>query len=157
MKIILITIGKTDNKNLKSLIEEYTKRLKYYVPFSFEVIPDIKNSKNLSEKKQRQAEGMEILKRITIADHLLLLDEKGVSFSSLAFSVFLQKKMNSGLKTLVFVIGGPYGFSNEIYSRANGKVSLSSMTFSHQMVRLFFIEQLYRAFTILRNEHYHHR
>ena len=121
------------------------------------VIPDVKNSKNLSETQQKITEGNEILKHITKVDTLILLDEKGKSFSSLLFSQFLQKKMNSGLKILVFVIGGPYGFSDEIYQRANGKVSLSSMTFSHQMVRLFFIEQLYRAFTILRNELYHHQ
>ena len=157
MKIKLITIGKTDNKNLQSLIEEYTKRLGFYVPFDFEVIPDIKNVKNLSEAQQKQAEGNEIIKRLIKSDTLILLDEKGNTYSSVQFSQYLQKKMNSGLKTLVFVIGGPYGFSDEIYKRANGKVSLSTMTFSHQMVRLFFIEQLYRAFTILRNEPYHHR
>ena len=157
MKIKLITIGKTDNKNLQALIEDYTKRLSFYVSFDFEVIPDIKNVKNLSETQQKQAEGNEILKRMIKSDTLILLDEKGNTYSSVQFSQFLQKKMNSGLKTLVFVIGGPYGFSDEIYKRANGKISLSSMTFSHQMVRLFFIEQLYRAFTILRNEPYHHR
>jgi len=157
MKIKLITIGKTDNQNLQSLIEDYSQRLGFYVSFNFEVVPDIKNVKNLSETQQKQAEGNEILKRLVKSDTLLLLDEKGKTYSSVQFSQFLQKKMNSGLKTLVFVIGGPYGFSNEIYSRANGKVSLSSMTFSHQMVRLCFIEQLYRDFTILRNEPYHHR
>ena len=122
-----------------------------------EIIPDIKNVKNLSESQQKQAEGNEITKRIHTSDQLILLDEKGKSYSSIGFSEFLQKKMNSGLKNLVFVIGGPYGFSDEIYSRANGKVSLSEMTFSHQMVRLFVVEQLYRGFTILRNEPYHHR
>jgi len=157
MKIKLITIGKTDSKNLQALIEEYTKRLGFYISFSLEIIPDIKNSKNLSEAQQKKAEGDLIFKQIEIQDTLILLDENGKTFSSLHFSEYLQKKMNSGLKTLVFVIGGPYGFSEEIYKRANGKVSLSSMTFSHQMVRLFFIEQLYRGFTILRNEPYHHR
>ena len=157
MKIKLITIGKTDNKNLQTLIEDYTKRLGFYVPFDFDIISDIKNVKNLSEAQQKQAEGNEILKRLFKSDTLILLDENGKTYSSVQFSQFLQKKMNSGLKTLVFVIGGPYGFSDEIYNRANGKVSLSTMTFSHQMVRLFFIEQLYRAFTILRNEPYHHR
>lgn len=156
MKIKLLTIGKTDNKNLQVLIDDYSKRLSFYISFDFEIIPDIKNSKNLSETQQKQAEGNEILKRITKADTLILLDEKGKSYSSVLFSQFLQKKMNSGLKTLVFVIGGPYGFSDEIYRRSNGKVSLSPMTFSHQMIRLFFIEQLYRGFTILRNEPYHH-
>ena len=157
MKITLLAIGKTDDKNLQTLITTYLKRLKHYVPFSFEIIPDIKNSKNLSETLQKQVEGEAILKRLQQADTLILLDENGKQFSSVSFSQFLQKKMNSGLKTLVFVIGGPYGFSDEIYERANGKISLSKMTFSHQMVRLFFIEQLYRGFTILRNEPYHHR
>jgi 23S rRNA (pseudouridine1915-N3)-methyltransferase len=157
MKIKLLAIGKTDSKNLQQLIEEYTKRLGFYVPFSLEIIPDIKNSKNLSEAQQKKVEGDEILKRIDKPDTLILLDENGKTYSSVQFSEYLQKKMNSGLKTLVFVIGGPYGFSEEIYKRANGKVSLSTMTFSHQMVRLFFIEQLYRGFTILRNEPYHHR
>ncbi len=157
MKIKLLAIGKTDSKNLQALIEEYTKRLGFYMKFELDIIPDIKNSKNLSEAQQKKAEGDEIFKRIEKPDTLVLLDENGKTFSSVHFSEYLQKKMNSGLKTLVFVIGGPYGFSEEIYKRANGKVSLSSMTFSHQMVRLFFIEQLYRGFTILRNEPYHHR
>ncbi len=157
MKIKLLAIGKTDSKHLQALIEEYTKRLGFYVQFSLEIIPDIKNSKNLSEAQQKKAEGDEISKRINKSDTLILLDENGKTFSSVQFSDYLQKKMNSGLKTLVFVIGGPYGFSDEIYKRANGKISLSTMTFSHQMVRLFFIEQLYRGFTILRNEPYHHR
>jgi len=136
---------------------DYSKRLGHYIQFEMNVIPDIKNAKNLSETLQKKAEGDEILKRINASETLILLDENGKSYSSEKFSEFLQKKMNSGLKNLVFVIGGPYGFSDEIYDRANGKISLSSMTFSHQMVRLFFIEQLYRAFTILRNEPYHHR
>ncbi|GHC52670.1 23S rRNA (pseudouridine(1915)-N(3))-methyltransferase RlmH [Ulvibacter litoralis] len=157
MKITLLAIGKTDNKELITLTETYIKRLGFYVSFDFEIIPDIKNAKNLSEMLQKQAEGDEILKRTIPSDTLILLDEKGKTHTSEGFSEFLQKKMNSGLKNLVFVIGGPYGFSEEIYKRANGKISLSQMTFSHQMVRLFFIEQLYRAFTILRNEPYHHR
>lgn len=157
MKITLLAIGKTDNHHLKSLIDDYSKRLEFYISFGMEIIPDIKNAKNLSETLQKKAEGDEILKRISPSDTLILLDENGKSYSSIKFSEFLQKKMNSGLKNLVFVIGGPYGFSNEIYQRCNGKISLSTMTFSHQMVRVFFIEQLYRAFTILRNEPYHHR
>ncbi|WP_115123398.1 23S rRNA (pseudouridine(1915)-N(3))-methyltransferase RlmH [Marinirhabdus gelatinilytica] len=157
MKITLLAIGKTDDKNLQKLIDVYQKRLSHYVPFTLEVIPDIKKTKNLSEEQQKQLEGNEILKRTSTTDHLILLDEKGVSYSSIKFANFLQKKMNSGLKNLVFVIGGPYGFSQEIYDRAQGKVSLSAMTFSHQMVRLFVVEQLYRGFTILRNEPYHHR
>lgn len=157
MKITLLAIGKTDNKQIQSLMDDYIKRLGFYIPFELEVIPDIKNAKNLSEALQKQAEGDEILKRTNTADILILLDEKGKTYTSEGFSQFLQKKMNSGLKNLIFVIGGPYGFSEEVYKRANGKVSLSSMTFSHQMVRLFFIEQLYRGFTILRNEPYHHK
>lgn len=157
MKIILLAIGKTDQKQLQVLIDDYTKRLKHYVPFDFEIIRDIKNSKNLSEEQQKQLEGEEILKRLNTSDQLILLDENGKTFTSEAFSGYLQKKMNSGLKQLVFVIGGPYGFSEELYQRANGKIALSAMTFSHQMIRLFFVEQLYRGFTILRNEPYHHR
>ena len=157
MKITLLAIGKTDNNHLQILISDYKKRLGFYVSFTFDVIPDLKKTKNLSEIQQKQAEGSEILKRIGTADTLILLDENGKSLSSVAFSEYLQKKMNSGLKNLVFVIGGPYGFSEEIYERANGKISLSPMTFSHQMVRLFIIEQLYRSFTILKNEPYHHR
>ena len=157
MKITLLAIGKTDDKNLETLIKMYSKRLGHYAPFALEVIPDIKKAKNLSEDQQKQLEGAEILKRTTTSDHLILLDEKGNSYSSVKFANFLQKKINGGLKNLIFVIGGPYGFSPEIYDRAQGKVSLSQMTFSHQMVRLFVVEQLYRGFTILRNEPYHHR
>ena len=156
MKIKLLAIGKTDSKDLQPVIEEYSKRLSFYVSFNFEIIPDIKNAKNVSKKQQKIAEGNELLKRIEKSDTIIILDEKGKTFSSVEFSVFLQKKMNSGLKNLIFIIGGPYGFSEEIYQRANAKISLSTMTFSHQMVRLFFIEQLYRGFTILRNEPYHH-
>ncbi|MAZ71886.1 MAG: 23S rRNA (pseudouridine(1915)-N(3))-methyltransferase RlmH [Flavobacteriaceae bacterium] len=157
MKVTLLAIGKTDNKHLETLIKMYTKRLEHYVPFSMTLIPDIKKAKNLSEAQQKELEGSEILKKITPSDHLILLDEKGKTYSSESFAAFLQKKMNGGLKNLVFVIGGPYGFSPELYERAQGKVSLSAMTFSHQMVRLFVVEQLYRGFTILRNEPYHHR
>lgn len=157
MNIKLLAIGKTDNKNLQTLIEEYTKRLSFYVKFDLELIPDIKNVKNLSEAQQKEKEGELILSKITATDNLILLDENGKTFSSVEFSEFLQKKMNAGIKTLVFVIGGPYGFSETVYQKANGKVSLSEMTFSHQMVRLFIIEQLYRGFTILKNEPYHHQ
>ena len=156
MKIKLLAIGKIDSKDLQALIEEYSKRLGFYVSFNFEIIPDIKNAKNLSEKQQKIAEGNELLKRIEKSDTMIILDEKGNTFSSVQFSEFLQKKMNSGLKNLIFIIGGPYGYSEEMYQRATGKISLSTMTFSHQMVRLFFIEQLYRGFTILKNEPYHH-
>ena len=157
MNIKLITIGKTDNKNLQSLIDEYKKRLSFYIKFEVEIIPDIKNVKNLSESQQKEKEGDLILSKINATDQLILLDENGKSFSSVHFSEELQKKMNSGVKTLVYVIGGPYGFSEAVYAKAQGKISLSLMTFSHQMVRLFFIEQLYRAYTILKNEPYHHQ
>ncbi|MFI2742413.1 23S rRNA (pseudouridine(1915)-N(3))-methyltransferase RlmH [Zhouia sp. PK063] len=157
MNIKLIAIGKTDDKNLQQLIQLYEKRLGFYVKFDFEVVPDIKNAKNLSEELQKEKEGELILKKLQPTDILILLDENGKQFSSVDFSEYLQKKMNSGIKQLVFVIGGPYGFSAEIYQKAQGKISLSKMTFSHQMVRLFMIEQVYRAFTILKNEPYHHQ
>lgn len=157
MNIKLIAIGKTDNKNLNALIEEYTKRLGFYIKFDLEIIPDIKNVKNLSESEQKIKEGQLILGKLVPTDQLILLDENGKEHTSVGFSDFLQKKMNSGIKTLVFVIGGPYGFSEEVYQKAQGKVALSQMTFSHQMVRLFVIEQIYRGFTILNNEPYHHQ
>ncbi len=157
MNIKLIAVGKTDHKNLQLLMDEYQKRLSFYIKFELEIIPDIKNVKNLSESQQKEKEGELILSKITPTDQLILLDENGKTFSSIDFSSELQKKMNSGIKTLVFVIGGPYGFSAEVYAKSQGKIALSSMTFSHQMVRLFFIEQVYRAFTILKNEPYHHQ
>ena len=156
MQIKLIAIGKTDNKALQELINEYSSRLGHYIRFELEVIPDLKHTKSLSEAVQKEKEGELILKKLLASDDLLLLDERGKNYSSLEFSDFLQKKMNSGLRQLVLVIGGPYGFSEEVYDRANGKISLSKMTFSHQMIRPFLIEQVYRAMTILRNEPYHH-
>ncbi len=157
MNIKLIAIGKTDNKNLQMLIDDYSKRLSFYVKFEIDVIADIKNVKNLSESQQKEREGELILSKLQATDQLVLLDENGKSFSSVAFAEELQKKMNSGIKTLVFVIGGPYGFSDAIYAKATSKISLSAMTFSHQMVRLFVVEQIYRGFTILKNEPYHHQ
>lgn len=157
MNIKLIAIGKTDNKSLQYLIDNYMKRLSFYIKFDLDIIPDIKNVKNLSETQQKEKEGELILSKISSTDNLILLDENGKSFSSVDFSNELQKKMNAGIKTLVFVIGGPYGFSDTVYAKANGKIALSQMTFSHQMVRLFFIEQVYRGFTILKNEPYHHQ
>lgn len=157
MTIKLLAIGKTDNKNLQSLIDDYQKRLGHYIRFEFEIIPDLKKTKNLSEDQQKQKEGELILKKLSSTDVLVLLDENGKQLDSVSFSQYLQKHMNSGIKQLVFVIGGPYGFSQDIYQKANGKLSLSKMTFSHQMIRLFIIEQLYRGFTILKNEPYHHR
>lgn len=157
MTIKLLAIGKTDQKDLQALIDIYQNRLGHYINFDFEIIPDIKNAKNLSKAQQKQKEGELILNKLKPTDVLILLDENGKQYDSVSFSQYLQKHMNSGIKQLVFVIGGPYGFSPEVYQKAQGKVSLSKMTFSHQMIRLFMIEQLYRAFTILRNEPYHHR
>jgi len=157
MQIKLLAIGKTDHASIHQLVEEYAKRLGHYVKFDLEILPDIKNAKSYSESVQKEKEGELILKKVQVSDKLILLDENGRQFSSVEFSQFLQKKMNSGLKQLIFVIGGPYGFSDAVYQRAEGKISLSKMTFSHQMVRLFFLEQLYRAYTILRNEPYHHQ
>ncbi len=157
MQITLLAIGKTDNIELSQLIAIYEKRLKHYIKFDFLILPDIKNSKNLSEAQQKQKEGELILAQLQPGDALVLLDEKGKRYSSMEFSQFLQKKMNSGLKRLVLVIGGPYGFSDDVYQKCNDKLSMSKMTFSHQMVRLFAVEQLYRGFTILKNEPYHHQ
>ncbi|RXG32676.1 23S rRNA (pseudouridine(1915)-N(3))-methyltransferase RlmH [Leeuwenhoekiella marinoflava] len=157
MNIKLLCIGKTDDRNLDELISIYTKRLKFYVNFDLEIIPDLKKTKNLSEDQQKEKEGELILSKLSAQDQLIVLDEKGKDLTSEKFADYLQKKMNSGIKTLVFVIGGPYGFSPEVYAKAQGKISLSKMTFSHQMIRLFMTEQVYRAFTILRNEPYHHR
>ncbi len=157
MTIKLLTIGKTDNKQLQLLIDDYQKRLGFYIKFEFEVIPDLKKVKNLTEDQQKQKESELILNRLKSSDVLILLDENGIQMDSIRFSLYLQKHMNSGIKRLVFVIGGPYGFSKEVHKKTQGKLSLSKMTFSHQMVRLFFIEQLYRGFTILKNEPYHHR
>ena len=156
MKIKVLLIGKTDDKNLQLLIDKYQKRLGHYIRFEIEIIPDLKNAKNLSEMEQKEKEGVLLLKKVGASDQLWLLDEKGREFRSLEFSKFIQTKMNAGIKQFIMVIGGPYGFSDEVYSRAMGKLSLSKMTFSHQMIRLFLVEQIYRAFTILKNEPYHH-
>ena len=155
MKIRLLLVGKTTDSRLVSLIEEYQNRLKHYVPFAIEVLPELRNAKSLSEEQQKRLEGEELLRRVPASAEMVLLDEHGKEFRSLEFSDYLQKKMSSG-RDVVFVVGGPYGFSEAVYARANGKISLSKMTFSHQMVRLFFVEQIYRAMTILRHEPYHH-
>ena len=157
MTIKLLAIGKTDNKQLQILIDDYTKRLGHYIKFEMEIIPDLKKAKHLTEKQQKQKEGELILNKLQPTDVLIVLDENGKQHDSVGFSNFLQKHMNSGIKQLVLVIGGPYGFSEDVYTKAQSKLSLSKMTFSHQMVRLFVVEQLYRAFTILKNEPYHHR
>lgn len=156
MKISLIAIGKTEDKYLIEGIDKYLNRLKHYINFSFTVIPDIKNTKNLTEAQQKSKEAELILKQLNNSDVVLLMDEKGKKYSSVQFSQYINKQMVGSVQNLVFIIGGPYGFDESIYKRANGSISLSDMTFSHQMVRLFFVEQLYRAFTILKNEPYHH-
>lgn len=156
MTIKLIAIGKTDSPELQTLISAYQNRLRHYVRFELELLPDAKNAKNLSEAAQKEKEGDLLLKKLHETDILVLLDENGKSYSSVDFSQYLQKKMNAGTKSLVLAIGGPYGFSDAVHHKADGKISLSKMTFSHQMVRLFVVEQIYRAFTILRNEPYHH-
>ncbi len=156
MKITLILNGKTEDDYLITGFLNYEKRLKHYTSFETIVIPALKNTKSLTVEQQKQKEGELLLKNIQTADILILLDENGKEYNSVGFSEYLQKQMNSRIKNLIFVVGGPYGFSSDVYKRANGKIALSKMTFSHQMVRLFFIEQLYRAFTILKNEPYHH-
>lgn len=157
MNIKLIAIGKTDSAALQQLISTYEKRLVRYINFELQLLADIKNSKSLTEELQKIKEGELILSNVESSHYLILLDERGKEYTSVAFADELQKKMNTSIKQLTFVIGGPYGFSQEVYNRANGKLSLSKLTFSHQMIRLFFIEQLYRAFTIFRNEPYHHQ
>ena len=156
MKIVLLTIGKTSEKYLIEGIAQYQKRLKHYTQFEMLEIPNIKNAKNFSNAELMKKEGDLILKNLQNSDHLVLLDDKGKDFTSVKFAQKLQSWMLSGKKRLVFVIGGAYGFSDAVYQRGNEKLSLSKMTFSHQMVRLFFIEQIYRGYTILNNEPYHH-
>ena len=157
METVVYCVGKTDQAELAQLIERYQNRLKHYTKFSFHIVEDIKNSKNLSEKQQKEAEAKVIEKQLNPGDRVILLDENGKNFTSVAFSEWINKQQLSGVKRLVFLIGGPYGFAPSLYARAEQKIQLSSMTFSHQMVRLFFVEQLYRAHTILKNEPYHHR
>lgn len=156
MKIKLIAIGKTDESYLKEGIDKYLKRLKHYVSFELIIINDVKVGKKKNIALQKELEEKEILSKVNTNDYLILLDEKGEEYHSVGFSKFLQKRMNSG-NDIVFVIGGPFGFSERMYERANAKIGLSKLTFSHQMVRLFFVEQLYRAFTILKGEKYHHQ
>ena len=156
MKITLLAIGKTNAKYLQEGIEQYIKRLSHYIPFEFKILPDVKTTKGLTQEKQKEMEGQMFLNCIQSGDVIVLLDEKGKEMTSREFSVYLDKKMVTVAKNLIFVIGGPYGFSQEMYNRANEKLSLSKMTFSHEMIRMFFIEQIYRAMTILKGEPYHH-
>lgn len=155
MKASLILIGKTDNKMYQTAIEDYVSRINHYLPFDVQTIPDLRNSKNLSEEQQKQKEGEAILRLLSPSDTVVLLDEHGKEFRSIDYAAWMEKKQQTA-KRLVFIIGGPYGFSPDIYGRANEKISLSKMTFSHQMVRLIFTEQLYRACTIIKGEPYHH-
>lgn len=156
MNIDLVVVGKTDSREVDALVEMYAKRINFYAKFSIVYLPDVKNTRKLSQAQQRIAEGDAILRQVGDGDYLLLLDEHGDELRSVEFAAWMQKRMAGGLRRLVFVIGGPYGFSDAVYSRADGKLSLSRMTFSHQIVRAIFAEQLYRAFTIIRNEPYHH-
>jgi len=156
MKITLLAIGKTNAKYLQEGIEQYTKRLGHYIPFELKILPDVKTTKSLTTDKQKEMEGQMFLAAIGQGDWVTLLDERGKEFTSREFANYIDKKMVTLPKNLIFVIGGPYGFSQEMYDRANEKLSLSKMTFSHEMIRLFFIEQIYRAMTILKGEPYHH-
>lgn len=157
MKITLLLVGKTDDSTIGQLVDDYTKRLNHYVSFNQQALPDLKKTKHLTQEHQKQQEGNLLMAQIAPADYVILLDEKGKQYSSIRFSEFIQKQLNSGVKHVVFVVGGPFGFSDLLYERSNALLSLSPMTFSHQMVRLFFTEQLYRAFTILKGEPYHHQ
>jgi 23S rRNA (pseudouridine1915-N3)-methyltransferase len=156
MRVSLLLVGKTVNKHFVELIDDYAARVKHYIGFDLTVIPELKNTKNLSVDQQKQQEGELILKQLQSGDHVVLLDEHGKELRSVEFSRYMEQKMHTVSKRLVFVIGGPYGFAPAVYERANEKLSLSRMTFSHQMVRLVFVEQLYRAMTIMRGEPYHH-
>lgn len=156
MKIVLCVVGKTDAGYLVEATNEYKSRLAHYIPFEMAVIPDVKNVKNLSTEQQKEKEGEQILRFLQAGDYLVLLDEKGKEFTSKQFATYIEKKTHTVPKRLVFMVGGPYGFSDAVYKAAGEKISLSKMTFSHQMIRLVFTEQLYRAMTILNNEPYHH-
>ncbi|HXL00145.1 MAG TPA: 23S rRNA (pseudouridine(1915)-N(3))-methyltransferase RlmH [Dysgonamonadaceae bacterium] len=156
MKIILLSVGKVNDAAYNKLMNAYAKKLTHYIPFEIEIVPDIKHTKNLSEKEQKTLEGKQILKTLQQNDYVILLDAKGKEYTSPELTHNIEKKGLMGLKRLIFVVGGPYGFSEDMYNRADEKVSLSKMTFTHEMVRLVFMEQLYRAMTILNNEPYHH-
>ncbi|MCR4613124.1 MAG: 23S rRNA (pseudouridine(1915)-N(3))-methyltransferase RlmH [Bacteroidaceae bacterium] len=156
MKTTLILVGKTTNAHITALIDDYVSRLRHYTSFELLVIPELKNTKNLSEQQQKQAEGDLILRQLQPSDHVVLLDEHGKQFRSIELAAWMERKQGAASRRLVFIIGGPYGFSPDVYARADEKLSLSPLTFSHQMVRLIFVEQLYRAHTILKGEPYHH-
>lgn len=156
MQIELIVIRQTDSKEVAALVELYAKRVNFYCRFAVTTLPDIRNTRHLTSRQQRTAEGEALLRQFTDGDYVVLLDERGDEMRSVEFAAWLQKRLNSGMKRLVMVIGGPYGFSDAVYARADARLSLSRMTFSHQIVRVIFAEQIYRAFAILNNEPYHH-
>lgn len=156
MKIELLVVGKTTTPYLQEGIERYTKRLTHYVPYDIRTIPDVKTTKGLTSERQKEMEGEQILAQIQPGDRVVLLDERGKEITSRGFSDYLDRAMSTVSKRLIFVVGGPYGFSKAVYDRADGLLSLSQMTFPHEMIRLFFTEQVYRAMTILRGEPYHH-
>jgi len=156
MRISFMLVGATDKKYLQEGIEDYRTRLIHYLPFEIKVIADIKNSRNLSADQQKEREGKDILDLVSTGDELVLLDVEGAEFSSSGLANWIEKRMLAGTRQLIFVVGGPYGFSDAVYKRANSKMSLSRLTFPHQLVRLLFIEQLYRAMTIIKGEPYHH-
>ncbi len=156
MKITLLLIGSTDKKYIKEGIADYLKRVTFYLPFEMKIIPDIKNNRNLTAAQQKEREGKAILELVASGDTLILLDEIGTELSSTGFAKWIEKRMITGTRQLTFVVGGPYGFSEAVYQRADAKISLSKMTFPHQLVRLIFAEQLYRAMTIIKGEPYHH-
>lgn len=156
MEIELLTVGKTTIRFVEDGIAEYTRRLKHYIPYSIKSLPDIRNAAKMDQGRQKEEEGKKILESVGNSDFVVLLDERGKQYGSVEFSAFIEKQMIAGRRRVVFVVGGPYGFSQQVYDRADSMLSLSKMTFNHEMVRLFFTEQVYRAMTILRGEPYHH-
>ncbi len=156
MKIVLIAVGRTSTQYIADATSEFLNRVNRYAPMDIVIIPDLKSTRGITEEVQKQKEGAGLMASLQPGDHVCLLDERGIEMTSREFATMIDRRMNQGLKRLVFVIGGPYGFSQEVYSRADSKMSLSRMTFTHEMVRLFFVEQVYRAMTILRGEPYHH-
>ena len=155
MTFTLLLVGKTTDRNIQTLIDDYCKRLSHYITFDIRVVPELRNTKSLTEEQQKEAEGKLLLSQLTTADMLVLLDEHGREYRSVEFADYMQRLMSAG-RNVVFAVGGPYGFSKDVYERADAKLSLSKMTFSHQMIRLVFTEQIYRACTIIKGEPYHH-
>lgn len=156
MKVTLMAVGRTQSPLMRRAIDDYLERLRHYLPVDVDIVDDPKFARSATNEARKQAEGSAILRRLQPGDHVALLDENGRELTSRGFAEMMQSRMNSGVKRLVFIVGGPFGFSPEVYDRADSKLSLSKMTFNHEMVRLFFTEQLYRAMTIIRGESYHH-